>query len=232
MTIDVDQVEDAHLVAAYDYELPEELIAQEPMEPRDASRLMVVHRETGSIEHRRFYDLPEYLAPGTLLMMNDTKVIPARLVGKKQTGGRVEVLLLRRIGKGLWEALAKPSRRSSPGTELDFGDGLRLTMEGYGQEGTRIVRVHDGRRRTRSLGQIGEMPLPPYIHRRLDDPDRYQTVYAHHTGSAAAPTAGSAFYAAASWSSSTAGACSRSTSRCTWGSVRFVPSPLSGSTST
>lgn len=188
MTIDVDQ--DTHLVSAYDYDLPEGLIAQEPVEPRDASRLMVVHRETGRIEHRRFYDLPEYLAPGTLLMMNNTKVLPARLVGRKKTGGRVEILLLRRLEDGLWEALARPSRRLAPGTELDFGEGLRVTMEGYSEEGTRFVRLQADGEELDVLAQVGEVPLPPYIHKPLDDPDRYQTVYAQQTGSAAAPTAG------------------------------------------
>lgn len=190
MTSEVKWTEDIELVAAYDYDLPAELIAQEPVEPRDASRLMVVYRKTGTIEHRFFSDLPEYLAPGTLLMMNDTKVLPARLVGRKETGGRVEILLLRRRQDGLWEALAKPSRRLRPGTELDFGAGLRVVMEGYGPEGTRLVRLRAEGNELAALARVGEVPLPPYIHRRLDDPERYQTVYAQHAGSAAAPTAG------------------------------------------
>lgn len=190
MTSEVKWTEDIELVAAYDYDLPAELIAQEPVEPRDASRLMVVYRKTGTIEHRFFSDLPEYLAPGTLLMMNDTKVLPARLVGRKETGGRVEILLLRRRQDGLWEALAKPSRRLRPGTELDFGAGLRVVMEGYGPEGTRLVRLRAEGDELAALARVGEVPLPPYIHRRLDDPERYQTVYAQHAGSAAAPTAG------------------------------------------
>lgn len=190
MTSEVKWTEDIELVAAYDYDLPAELIAQEPVEPRDASRLMVVHRKTGTIEHRVFSDLPEYLAPGTVLMMNDTKVLPARLVGRKETGGRVEILLLRRRQDGLWEALAKPSRRLRPGTELDFGAGLRVVMEGYGPEGTRLVRLRAEGDELAALARVGEVPLPPYIHRRLDDPERYQTVYAQHAGSAAAPTAG------------------------------------------
>ncbi len=190
MTSEVKWTEDIELVAAYDYDLPAELIAQEPVEPRDASRLMVVYRKTGTIEHRVFSDLPEYLAPGTLLMMNDTKVLPARLVGRKETGGRVEILLLRRRQDGLWEALAKPSRRLRPGTELDFGAGLRVVMEGYGPEGTRLVRLRAEGDELAALARVGEVPLPPYIHRRLDDPERYQTVYAQHAGSAAAPTAG------------------------------------------
>lgn len=177
-------------VAAYDYALPDELIAQEPAQPRDASRLMVIHRASGHIEHRHFRDLPEYLSTGDALVLNDTRVLPARLVGQKQTGGSVEILLLKRLGNGLWEALAKPSRRLPPGTELSFGPRLRVLMHEYGTEGTRVVELIPDGDEVEVLHQVGEIPLPPYIQRKLADPERYQTVYARAEGSAAAPTAG------------------------------------------
>ncbi|HHV94189.1 MAG TPA: tRNA preQ1(34) S-adenosylmethionine ribosyltransferase-isomerase QueA [Firmicutes bacterium] len=179
-------------VADFDYYLPEELIAQEPVEPRDASRLLVVHRKTGQLEHRVFRDIVEYLLPGDVLIINDTKVIPARLYGrKKDTGGQVELLLLRRINRDLWETLVRPGRRVRPGTWLEFGDGRLLAeVEDATPAGGRIVRfVYEGVFET-ILDELGQMPLPPYIHKELADRNRYQTVYAREEGSAAAPTAG------------------------------------------
>ena len=176
----------------FNYELPEELIAQTPVEPRDHSRLMAV-RLDGSLEHRRFYDLPDYLRPGDALVINETKVIPARLLGvKADTGVPVEVLLLRRQNAADWEALVRPGRRLKPGAVCSFGDGL-LTCEVLGnvaETGGRIVRFHYEGVFEELLDRLGEMPLPPYIHEKLADRSRYQTVYAKAEGSAAAPTAG------------------------------------------
>lgn len=172
----------------FDYELPQERIAQTPAEPRDSSRLLVYDRLTGKREHRIFHDLPQYLRSGDLLVINQTKVIPARIYGiKDETGGRVEVLLLRRVEENLWETLVG-GKRLFTGKKIRFSDDL--TAE--------IVEQYDGSRRLlRFEGDLdayvvrtGQMPLPPYIHTRLDDPDRYQTVYAKESGSAAAPTAG------------------------------------------
>ena len=177
----------------FDYVLPEELIAQTPMEPRDHSRLMVVHRGTGAIEHRRFYDLPQYLRPGDALVINETKVIPARLLGvKEDTGVPVEVLLLRRENATDWEALVRPGRRLKPGASCVFGDGLlRCTvLENVAETGGRLVRFQYEGVFEELLDRLGEMPLPPYIHEKLQDQSRYQTVYAKAEGSAAAPTAG------------------------------------------
>ncbi|NLY51874.1 MAG: tRNA preQ1(34) S-adenosylmethionine ribosyltransferase-isomerase QueA, partial [Firmicutes bacterium] len=179
-------------VADFDYHLPEELIAQEPVEPRDASRLLVVHRQTGELEHRIFRDIVDYLRPSDVLVINDTKVIPARLFGSKRgTGGQVELLLIKRMSQDVWEALVRPGRRVRPGTWLEFGDG-RLTAEvkEVTPAGGRIIRfVYDGVFEA-VLDELGQMPLPPYIHKELADKDRYQTVYAKEEGSAAAPTAG------------------------------------------
>lgn len=177
----------------FDYVLPEELIAQTPMEPRDHSRLMVVHRGTGAIEHKHFYDLPQYLRPGDALVINETKVIPARLLGvKEDTGVPVEVLLLRRENATDWEALVRPGRRLKPGTTCVFGDGLlRCTvLENVAETGGRLVRFQYEGVFEELLDRLGEMPLPPYIHEKLQDQSRYQTVYAKAEGSAAAPTAG------------------------------------------
>ena len=177
----------------FDYELPEELIAQTPMEPRDHSRLMVVHRKTGTLEHRRFDDITEYLNPEDALVINETRVIPARLLGEKE-GTRVpaEVLLLRRIDATDWEALVKPGRRLKPGTFCSFGEGLLRCeiLENVPETGGRRVRFHYEGVFEELLDRLGEMPLPPYIHEKLSDPERYQTVYAREEGSAAAPTAG------------------------------------------
>ncbi len=179
--------------ADFDYFLPQELIAQTPAEPRDHSRLLVYHRSDGSLEHRHFYDIIDYLRPGDALVINETRVIPARLLGvKEDTGVPVEVLLLRRHNATDWEALVRPGRRLKPGTVCSFGDGLlRCEILGNVEEtGGRTVRfLYDGVFEE-ILDRLGEMPLPPYIHEKLQDRDRYQTVYAKQDGSAAAPTAG------------------------------------------
>ena len=177
----------------FDYELPEELIAQTPMEPRDHSRLLVYHRKDSSVEHKHFYDIIDYLNPNDALVINNTKVIPARLLGvKEETGVPVEVLLLRRQNATDWEALVRPGRRLKPGTVCVFGDGLLRCeiLDNVEEIGGRIVRfIYEGVFEE-ILDQLGEMPLPPYIHEKLEDPNRYQTVYAKQEGSAAAPTAG------------------------------------------
>ena len=179
--------------ADFDYELPEELIAQTPIEPRDHSRLLVYHRRDGSIEHRHFYDLPEYLHPRDALVLNETRVIPARLLGVKEGSGvPVEVLLLRRYNATDWEALVRPGRRLKPGVFCVFGDGLLRCeiLNTVEDSGGRMVRFHYDRVFEEILDRLGEMPLPPYIHEKLADASRYQTVYAREEGSAAAPTAG------------------------------------------
>lgn len=175
------------------YDLPENLIAQTPMEPRDHSRLMVCRRDTGTLEHRRFYDLPEYLKNGDVLVVNQTKVIPARLLGEKEdTRVPVEFLLLKRLNKDEWEAIVRPGRRLKPGVMVSFGGGLlRAEILGSVEEtGGRTVRFFYDGVFEELLGKLGEMPLPPYIHEKLEQKDRYQTVYARQEGSAAAPTAG------------------------------------------
>ena len=179
--------------ADFDYELPERLIAQTPAEPRDHSRLLVVHRKDQSIEHRHFYDVIDYLHPGDALVINETRVIPARLTGvKEETGVPVEVLLLRRENTSDWEALVRPGRRLKPGTFCSFGDGaLRCEiLENVPETGGRMVRFHFDGVFEELLDRLGEMPLPPYIHEKLENPERYQMVYAKEEGSAAAPTAG------------------------------------------
>ena len=179
--------------ADFDYFLPQELIAQTPAEPRDHSRLLVYHRSDGSLEHRHFYDIIDYLRPGDALVINETRVIPARLLGvKEDTGVPVEVLLLRRHNATDWEALVRPGRRLKPGTVCSFGDGLlRCEILGNVEEtGGRTVRFSCDGIFEEVLDRLGEMPLPPYIHEKLQDPGRYQTVYARQEGSAAAPTAG------------------------------------------
>ena len=174
------------------FDLPQELIAQDPLEDRSASRLLVLDKKTGDVKHRIFKDITEYLRPGDCLVINDTKVIPARLFGvKKDTGAKIELLLLKRRENDIWETLVKPGKKAKPGTVIDFGDGL-LT-------GTVLETVDDGNRLIRFsyegifeeiLDRLGQMPLPPYITHQLKDKNRYQTVYAVHEGSAAAPTAG------------------------------------------
>ena len=179
----------------FDYNLPEELIAQTPVEPRDHSRLLVYDRADGSIRHLHFYDLPRFLNAGDVMVINDTRVIPARLLGEKEeTHVPVEILLLKRLEKDLWEALVRPGRRLAPGTWCSFGDGfLRAEIVDRAPEGARLVRFHYQGVFEEILDRLGQMPLPPYIHERLQDRERYQTVYAREEGSAAAPTAGPHF---------------------------------------
>ena len=174
------------------YDLPEELIAQTPMEPRDMSRLLVVNRKTGTLEHRHFRDIVEYLNPEDVLVINETRVIPARLYGEKEeTGGAIEFLLLRRINLSDWEVILKPGKRAKPGARLVFGNGmLRAEILSIGEDGSRTVRFFWEGVFEEVLEKLGQMPLPPYIHEKLQDPTRYQTVYAKVDGSAAAPTAG------------------------------------------
>ena len=173
------------------YDLPEELIAQTPVEPRDHSRMLVVHREDGRLEHRHFYDIVDYLRPGDVLVVNDTRVIPARLIGERAGGGAAEVLLLKQLGPKKWETLVRPGRRLKPGAEVTFGGGkLVARMLETTDAGGRIVEFVCEGTLEAMLDELGEMPLPPYIHEKLQDRDRYQTVYARHDGSAAAPTAG------------------------------------------
>lgn len=177
----------------FDYFLPEELIAQTPVEPRDHARLLVYHRDSNTLEHKHFFDIVDYLHPGDALVINETKVIPARLLGvKEDTGVPVEVLLLRRQNTTDWEALVRPGRRLKPGAVCSFGDGLlRCEILGNVEEiGGRVVRFHYEGVFEELLDRLGEMPLPPYIHEKLLDQSRYQTVYAKAEGSAAAPTAG------------------------------------------
>ena len=174
------------------FDLPPELIAQEPAEPRDAARLLVLSRETGAIEDRRFSDITEYLKPGDCLILNDSRVLPARLYGRRRpTGGAVELLLLNQREQDVWEALAGPGRKARPGDILEFGDGL-LTAEVLSvlEGGNRLVRFSYEGSFFALLEKIGEMPLPPYIKKRLADKESYQTVYSRELGSAAAPTAG------------------------------------------
>lgn len=174
------------------YELPEELIAQTPSERRDASRLLVLDKNTGAVEHRHFYDLPSYLRPGDCLVLNDSRVIPARLFGTRPSGGAVEVVLLKDLGGGRWECLSRPGKKMRPGTEVCFGDGAELSgvVEDVTEGGNRIIRFRYEGIFLEILERLGQMPLPPYIKAQLDDPERYQTVYAREPGSAAAPTAG------------------------------------------
>ena len=179
----------------FDYELPEELIAQKPADKRDASRLLVVHRETGETEHKHFYDILEYLNEGDCLVLNNSKVLPARLYGIKEgTGAKVEFLLIKRIDGDRWETMVRPGKRLKPGDSVMFSEDplLKADIIDYGNDGTRIVEFsYDGIFMER-LEEIGSMPLPPYIERQSEneDRDRYQTVYCREEGSVAAPTAG------------------------------------------
>ncbi|NLN16088.1 MAG: tRNA preQ1(34) S-adenosylmethionine ribosyltransferase-isomerase QueA [Firmicutes bacterium] len=178
-------------VDEFDYYLPPELIAQHPLPRRDDSRLLVVHRAGGALEHRRFHDLPQYLLPGDVLVINDTKVRPARLWGVRPTGGKVEVLLLNPLGGDCWEALVRPGRRVRSGECLEFGGGLlrARVLERTVSGGRKLAFEWEGDF-SDILARLGEMPLPPYIKEPLRDVGRYQTVYAREEGSAAAPTAG------------------------------------------
>lgn len=174
------------------YELPQEQIAQTPIEPRDHSRLMVLHRDSDSIEHKHFYDIIDYLNEGDTLIVNDSRVIPARIYGyKADTGAKIEFLLLRQLDGKRWETLVKPGKKAKPGTRFIFGDGL-LTAEviEVADDGNRIVELNSEENIYATLDKIGQMPLPPYITEKLEDQERYQTVYSHELGSAAAPTAG------------------------------------------
>ena len=174
------------------YELPEELIAQDPLEDRSSSRLLVLDKKTGETEHHVFREIVNYLDPGDCLVINDTKVIPARLIGaKEETGAKIEVLLLKRGADDVWETLVKPGRKAKPGTRISFGDGL-LTGEVVDivDEGNRLIHFEYDGIFEEILDRLGQMPLPPYITHQLKDKDRYNTVYAEHPGSAAAPTAG------------------------------------------
>ena len=174
------------------FDLPQELIAQDPLEDRSASRLLVLDKETGAVEHHSFKEITNYLRPGDCLVLNNTKVIPARLMGvKEDTGAVIEVLLLKRRENDVWETLVKPGKKARPGTKLVFGDGsLRAEVTDVVEEGNRLIRFSYEGIFEEALDRLGEMPLPPYITHKLQDKNRYQTVYAKYDGSAAAPTAG------------------------------------------
>lgn len=179
-------------VSDFDFYLPEELIAQHPLEKRDSSRLMVVDKKSGSIQHKVFSDIIEYLNAGDCLVLNDTRVIPARLIGSKEgTGGKMEFLLLKRVDKDTWETLVKPGKRAVIGSKFVFGNGeLKAEIKDISEGGSRIVKFEYEGIFEAVLDQLGQMPLPPYIKERLEDKERYQTVYSREEGSAAAPTAG------------------------------------------
>ncbi len=174
------------------YDLPEELIAQDPLEDRSSSRLLVLDKETGETEDHIFRDIVDYLNPGDCLVLNDTKVIPARLIGaKEETGAKIEVLLLKRGADDVWETLVKPGKKARPGARISFGDGLLVgEVLDVVEEGNRLIHFEYDGIFEEILDQLGQMPLPPYITHQLKDKDRYNTVYAAHSGSAAAPTAG------------------------------------------
>ena len=173
------------------YDLPEELIAQTPLQKRDSSRLLVMNRDSDEVSHRHFYDVLDYLQPGDCLVMNDSRVLPARLLGHRPTGGAVELLLLRDLGNKQWECLAKPGRKLQAGQKVLFGDGsLTATVVSVKEDGNRIVEFHYEGIFLEVLERLGKMPLPPYIREELQDQERYQTVYSKQVGSAAAPTAG------------------------------------------
>ena len=173
------------------FDLPEELIAQTPLERRDSSRLLHLDKTTGELEHRHFYELLDYLREGDCMVFNDSRVLPARLIGARPTGGSVELVLLRDLGEGRWECLSRPGRKTKPGTEILFGDGeLKATVESVAEGGNRIVRFDYEGIFLEVLERLGKMPLPPYIKEELQDNERYQTVYSREIGSAAAPTAG------------------------------------------
>ena len=179
-------------VSDFDFDLPEELIAQHPLEKRDASRLMVLDKNTGNIEHRSFHDVIEYLHEGDTLVLNNTRVMPARLIGEKEeTGGKIEFLLLKRLEGDKWECLAKPGKRAKIGQSFVFGNGkLKCKVVDIIEEGNRIIEFSYEGIFEQVLDELGEMPLPPYITEKLDDKERYQTVYSKEKGSVSAPTAG------------------------------------------
>ena len=175
----------------FSFDLPEELIAQTPLQRRDGSRLLHLDKATGVMEHAHFYDLPRYLRPGDCLVLNDSRVLPARLIGARPSGGTVELVLLRDLGEGKWECLSRPGRKTRPGQELIFGEEeLTATVLEVIEGGNRIVQFHYEGIFLEVLERLGKMPLPPYIREELQDAERYQTVYSRELGSAAAPTAG------------------------------------------
>lgn len=175
----------------FNYYLPEELIAQAPLERRDSSRLLHLNKQTGEVSHRHFFDLPEYLREGDCLVLNDSRVLPARLFGHRETGGAVEVVLLRDMGECAWECLTRPGRKTKPGTKIIFGDGeLAATVTEACEDGNKLLKFHFEGIFLEVLERLGKMPLPPYIKEELQDNERYQTVYSKEIGSAAAPTAG------------------------------------------
>ena len=189
----MEQKETVNTLATKDfwYDLPEELIAQTPLEKRDTSRLMCLDRKTGEVTHKHFYDIIDSLNPGDCLVMNDSRVLPARLLGHRPTGGAVEVLLLRDLGSKCWECLCKPGRKMQVGHEVIFGNGeLTATVKAVQEDGNRVVEFHYEGIFLEVLERLGKMPLPPYIKAELADQERYQTVYSREVGSAAAPTAG------------------------------------------
>ena len=177
------------LLSDFDYELPEELIAQRPLEPRNFSRLMILNPARRTIAHEHFYDLKKFLTAGDALIFNDTRVIPARLIGRKSTGARVEIFLLRRLNVKRWESLVKPGRKITEGAEIFFGNELSCKVVGRTNFGGRVVEFNFNGIFEEILDRLGETPLPPYIHEKLDDSERYQTVYNRERGSAAAPSA-------------------------------------------
>lgn len=173
------------------FDLPERLIAQTPLEKRDTSRLLHLDKTTGEIEHRHFYDVKQYLRKGDCLVLNDSRVLPARLIGARPTGGSVELVLLKDLGEGCWECLSRPGRKTKPGQEIVFGNGeLTATVQSVAEGGNRIVKFQYEGVFLEVLERLGKMPLPPYIKEELKDAERYQTVYSRELGSAAAPTAG------------------------------------------
>ena len=175
----------------FDFYLPEELIAQTPLEKRDNSRLLHLDKNTGKIEHKHFYDIKQYVRPGDCLVLNDSRVLPARLIGTRPTGGAVELVLLKDLGDNCWECLSRPGRKTKPGQELIFGNGeLTGVVQELTQGGNRIVKFDYKGIFLEILERLGKMPLPPYIKEELQDSERYQTVYSKELGSAAAPTAG------------------------------------------
>ena len=175
----------------FDFYLPEELIAQTPLEKRDNSRLLHLDKNTGKIEHKHFYDIKQYIRPGDCLVLNDSRVLPARLIGTRPTGGAVELVLLKDLGDNCWECLSRPGRKTKPGQELIFGNGeLTAVVQDLTQGGNRIVKFDYKGIFLEILERLGKMPLPPYIKEELQDSERYQTVYSKELGSAAAPTAG------------------------------------------
>lgn len=175
----------------FNFDLPEELIAQTPLEKRDNSRLLHLGKLSGEVEHGHFYDIKKYLKPGDCLVLNDSRVLPARLIGARPTGGSVELVLLKDVGDGCWECLSRPGRKTKPGQEIIFGDGeLTATVQSVVEGGNRIVKFNYKGIFIEVLERLGKMPLPPYIKEELQDSERYQTVYSRELGSAAAPTAG------------------------------------------